>query len=216
MELHIYQNEFENSLLQYDKSRAFELLDMFVLKNSADEFIDKVIVDALITIGEKWEMGTVALSQVYMSSRICEEMIEKLLPKHLNQTKAAQLMAIVTLEDHHNLGKKIVSAVLRSAGYRIKDYGFGIRAEEIIEKVLSDNIKILLISVLMYPSALKIKKIVDILHKKDSSIKILVGGAPFLTDKELWKSVGADAMGKNAAADIPIIERWIKEEFNNE
>ncbi|WP_312890994.1 cobalamin B12-binding domain-containing protein [Clostridium thailandense] len=210
MELNIYQSEFENSLLQYDKSRAFELLDMFLLKNGKGDFIDKIIVEVLIKIGEKWEKGTVALSQVYMSSRICEEMIEKLLPTHLNQTKAVPPMAIVTLEDHHNLGKKIVSAVLKSAGYKIKDYGFGIRAEEIIEKALSDNIKILLISVLMYPSALKIKGIVDILHEKDPSIKILVGGAPFLIDKELWKSIGADAMGKSAADDIPIIERWIR------
>lgn len=213
MDFYMYQNEFENSLLQYDKSKAFELFNMFILENDGNDFIDKIIVNTLITIGEKWEKGNVALSQVYMSSKICEEMIETLLPRHLNQIKVTPPMAIVTLEDYHILGKKIVSAILRSAGYMLKDYGFGIKAEEVIEKAVTDNIKILLISVLMYPSALKIKKIIDTLHKKDPSIRILVGGAPFLIDEELWKKVGADAMGRNAADDIPIIEKWIKEEF---
>lgn len=69
-----------------------------------------------------------------------------------------------------------------------------------------------MISVLMYPSALKIKKISQMLHEKDPSIKILVGGAPFLMDSTLWEEVGADKMGKSAADNIPIIEQWMKED----
>jgi methanogenic corrinoid protein MtbC1 len=59
---------------------------------------------------------------------------------------------------------------------------------------------------------LKIKKISQMLHEKDPSVKILVGGAPFLMDSTLWKEVGADEMGKSAADNIAIIDRWIKED----
>jgi methanogenic corrinoid protein MtbC1 len=50
------------------------------------------------------------------------------------------------------------------------------------------------------------------LHEKDPSIKILVGGAPFLMDSTLWEEVGADKMGKSAADNIAIIEQWMKED----
>jgi methanogenic corrinoid protein MtbC1 len=94
----------------------------------------------------------------------------------------------------------------------LDDYGHGVSAEEVVEKVAQENVKILLISVLMYPSALCVKKVREGLQQKNLDTKILVGGAPFLFDGELWEKVGADAMGRNAAEDLLIIEKWIKEE----
>lgn len=38
------------------------------------------MVPALDRIGTGWENGTIALSQVYMSGRICEEVVDDLLP----------------------------------------------------------------------------------------------------------------------------------------
>ncbi|MDF2885610.1 MAG: cobalamin B12-binding domain protein [Clostridiaceae bacterium] len=118
----------------------------------------------------------------------------------------------MTLEDYHTLGKKIVSAVVRSSGFDLIDYGTISEPEELLKKVTEDGIKILMISVLMYNSALKIKKISQMLHEKDPSVKILVGGAPFLMDSTLWKEVGADEMGQSAADNIAILDRWIKED----
>lgn len=147
-----------------------------------------------------------------MSSRLCEEIAISIFAEKNFLIKNEGLIAIVTLEDYHTLGKKIVSAVVRSSGFYLIDYGTISEPEEIIKKVTEDRIKILMISVLMYPSALKIKKISQMLHEKDPSVKILVGGAPFLMDNTLWKEVGADEMGKSAADNIAIIDRWMKED----
>ena len=40
--------------------------------------------------------------------------------------------------------------------------------------------------------------------------KIIVGGAPFRLDKNLWLTVGADADGKNASNIIKTIEVLMK------
>ena len=218
MEIFEYQSKFENSLLQYDKAKALEIFDLFMKENEKIEFIDKIMVNALISIGEKWENGSIALSQVYMSSKICEQLTDILLSQNISvaKNKNTPAMAIVTLEDHHSLGKRIVGSILKTAGYDLIDFGFGITVEELIKKSIEENIKILLISVLMFPSALKIKKITTALKEKNLSIKILVGGAPFIIDDDLWRTVGADAMSKNAGHAMEIIEKWIEEDFNNE
>jgi methanogenic corrinoid protein MtbC1 len=39
----------------------------------------------------------------------------------------------------------------------------------------------------------------------------VVGGAPFLLDDELWKEVGADAMGRSASEAIEIVEAMTNE-----
>lgn len=215
MDFSLYQKKFENSLMEYDKAGALELFNMFCLDNDAINFVDNVIVDSLFNIGEKWEKGIAALSQVYMSSKICEELIEGIIMEKNNSRKQHVPIAIVTLEDQHTLGKKIVSSIIRSAGFQLKDFGSGVSAEAIIERVMAENIKILLISVLMYPSALKVKQVTDTLHKKDPSIKVVVGGAPFILDEDLWRRMGADAMGRNAAEGVRIIRQWIWSEVSN-
>lgn len=203
---------FEKALIDYNKSKVNKILEHFLAEKNGIDFIDEYIVKSLTSIGDKWERGEVALSQVYMSSRLCEEIASSILAEKKFPNKNVKPIAIVTLENYHTLGKKIVSAVVRSSGFELIDYGSISEPEEIINKVTEDKIKILMISVLMYPSALKIKKISQMLHEKDPSIKILVGGAPFLMDSTLWKEVGADEMGQSAADNIPIIERWIKED----
>ncbi|WP_459479037.1 cobalamin B12-binding domain-containing protein [Clostridium saccharoperbutylacetonicum] len=203
---------FEKALINYDKLEVDKILQHFLAKKNGIEFIDEYIVKSLNSIGDKWEKGEVALSQVYMSSRLCEEIAITILAEKNFPIKNAKPIAIVTLEDYHTLGKKIVSAVVRSSGFDLIDYGTISEPEELLKKVTEDGIKILMISVLMYNSALKIKKISQMLHEKDPSVKILVGGAPFLMDSTLWKEVGADEMGQSAADNIAILDRWIKED----
>lgn len=203
---------FEKALINYNKSEVNKILLHFLAEKNGIDFIDEYIVKSLTSIGDKWERGEVALSQVYMSSRLCEEIAMSISAEKKLPIKNVKPIAIVTLEDYHTLGKKIVSAVVRSRGVDLIDYGPISDLEEIVKRVTEDRIKILMISVLMYPSALKIKKISQMLHEKDPSVKILVGGAPFLMDSTLWKEVGADEMGKSAADNIDIIDRWVKED----
>lgn len=64
---------FEKALINYDKLEVNKILQHFLAKKNGIDFIDEYIVKSLTSIGEKWERGEVALSQIYMSSRICEE-----------------------------------------------------------------------------------------------------------------------------------------------
>lgn len=211
MSLNWYQTQFENVLLEYEPTKAFDLLESFESEFPSQNFIDDVLVVALTAIGEKWDQGDVALSQVYMSSKLCERIAEKLLPKSEVAYKQSPKMGIAVLADHHVLGKKIVKSVLNASGYSLIDLGYGLSPEEIIKQVIDKQIRILIISVLMFPSALQVKAVTDILCQAPYHVKVLVGGAPFILDDSLWLRVGATAMGRNAADDIPVIESWIKE-----
>ena len=66
------------------------------------------LVPVLEEIGTGWENGTYALSQVYMSGRICEELVDLILPPTDVMRRTQPKIAIATLEDYHMLGKRIV------------------------------------------------------------------------------------------------------------
>jgi len=198
---------------------ALETLDRIGAESVAKEaqseltplqVVDQVVVPALEQIGLAWEKGDVALSQVYMSGRICEELVEQVLPPSDPDRKHQPRSAIVVLCDYHMLGKRIVYSQMRASGFELFDYG-RMDVDELVERALADGIRVLLISVLMLPSALKVKQVCARLRAAGVPIRIAVGGAPFLFDDKLWQEVGADAMGRNAAEAVSLVEGWMRE-----
>jgi len=203
-------DEFRTALESLDRVRAEALFQQELAKHAPMEVVERLVVPALEGIGRSWDDGSVALSQVYMSGRYCEELVERALPSSDPDRKHQPRSAIVVLNDYHLLGKRIVYSLLRASGFELFDYG-QMNVDPLVERVIEDQIKVLLISVLMLPSALKIRQVRDALEGRGYSVRIAVGGAPFLFDPELWREVGADAMGHNAADALAIVERWMGE-----
>jgi len=201
---------FRDALETLDRIGAESVVNQARSEMTPIQVVDQVVVPALEQIGQAWETGDVALSQVYMSGRICEELVEQVLPPSDPDRKHQPRSAIVVLCDYHMLGKRIVYSQMRASGFELFDYG-RMDVDELVERALADEIRVLLISVLMLPSALKVKQVCARLKAAGAPIRIIVGGAPFLFDDRLWQEVGADAMGHNAAEAVNLVEGWMRE-----
>jgi len=198
-----YADDFERALLMLDRVKAESIIREAATKDSPLTAANTLVTNALKRIGDAWEDGNLALSQVYMSGLICEEIIDKLLPPLSPERTDQPLMAIGVFEDYHLLGKRIVYSSLRASGFELLDLGGGLTAEVLVKTIKEKGIKILLLSVLMLPSALRIKDLKQALAGTD--VKIVVGGAPFRLDDQLWTEVGADACGKDSGEAISIV-----------
>lgn len=212
-ELEEFISRFEQALLSTNQLVSKEIFMELSKDFSPIQTIDKLIVPALERVGLGWEQGKIALSQVYMGGRICEELVDTILPPGAHNRRPQVKIAIAVLEDYHILGKRIVYSVLRASGFELLDYGHGIRVDNLVDYVKKDEVKILLISTLMLRSALRVKQVKGLLKESNLDTKIIVGGAPFLFDNQLWKEVGADAMGHNASEVITIISELTKSEL---
>ena len=201
---------FRNALESLDFIKAEALFQQAISKGSTSDVVEHFIAPALEQIGQRWNQGHIALSQIYMSGRFCEGLVERILPPSAPERKHQPRQAIVVLNDYHMLGKRIVYSVMRASGFELFDYG-RMEVNELVDRIIRDKLDILLISVLMLPSALKIRELRNALNAKGIQIKILVGGAPFQFDPQLWQEVGADAMGLSAADAVATVKRWAGE-----
>jgi methanogenic corrinoid protein MtbC1 len=197
-------NDFTQALLSIDRLAAKKIIDDHIHQISPIQFIEDVVGVALERIGAEWQEGIIALSQVYMGGRICETLVDEILPPGAPERKDQPKMAICVLSDHHQLGKVIVYSLLRASGFELADYGT-IEVDGLVERIVNEKIEILLISVLMLQSALKIKRVKEKLTEINHEIKIIVGGAPFRFDEQLWQEVGADAMCRTASDAVNAI-----------
>jgi methanogenic corrinoid protein MtbC1 len=208
MEPDAIKPEFEQSLLAMDRVKARAILESLLARQGATPLVERLVVPVLEKIGSDWEAGQLALSQVYMSGRICEELVDWLLPPASPDRKSQPKMAIATLEDYHLLGKRLVYSMLRASGYEVMDYGRK-DVDGLVRKALEDRVELLLISTLMLNSALRVREVRTRLSQAGWAGKLVVGGAPFRFDPQLWREVGADASSPSAAGVVAILDRMV-------
>lgn len=167
--------------------------------------VDNLLVPALRSIGNAWGAGRVALSQVYQAARAAEDIVGAIEAESQLRRHPAPRIGLATLEDHHSLGKRIVSMTLRAVGYPIRDYGAGVSVEALAEHAAEDELDVLLVSTLMLRSCMRVEALRKELDAFARRPRIVVGGAPYLFDGGLWREVGADAMGRSAADSIDLV-----------
>jgi len=200
----LFCDRLEQALLQLNGSRIRALVNESGL--APVRFAEEVMAPTLDRIGAKWGEGKLSLSQVYMSGRACEQLLDELLPLPPPDTTHPPKLAVVVFEDFHPLGKRILCSILRAGGYHFADYGL-LRLDELIDRLLQDGIEILMVSTLMLSSALRIRTLREKCSELGLNVKIIVGGAPFRLDPDLWREVGADASSPTASGIIPLLQK---------
>jgi methanogenic corrinoid protein MtbC1 len=196
---------FETALLALDRVGARTILEGVLDGGSPIQRIETVVVPALERIGKAWETGELSLAQVYMAGRLCEDAVGAITSTDHPARPNAPRTAVAVLDDYHFLGKRMVYAVLRSGGYSPLDYG-RVTVDELVARVNEDRIDVVFISTLMYPSALRVKEVCAKLT--GTPVRVVVGGAPFRCDPELWKDVGAHDCGSSASDVLRMLSAW--------
>ena len=194
-------NEFEQALLSLDRISAQRILTESSSHLTPIQFVEQVVAPALERMGADWEQGRIALSQIYMSGRICEELVDTILPPGSPMRERQPRLALAVLEDYHLLGKRIVYSTLRASGFEALDYG-RVGVDDLVRRVQDDGIEVLLISTLMLRAALRVR---DVRARLNENVKIIVGGAPYRFDDQLWRDVQADAMCRDASEIVATI-----------
>jgi trimethylamine corrinoid protein len=200
-DLHPDALRLEEALLALDRTEVVRILASLATERAEERvaLADRVIAPALLAIGEAWDRGDVALSQVYMAGRLVEQVLGEHLPAGPPRPGAPRI-GVGVLVDRHALGKRIVLAVLGSAGYDVRDLGAGLSAQELVDAAVQQQVDILMVSVLMLNRALQVRELRRLLDERGlESIVLAVGGAPFVHDPSLGPRVGADHTGGSAA-----------------
>lgn len=201
----------QTALLGLDRVRARQLLEQARVREGRMQAIEGLVVPAMERIGIAWEQGRLALAQVYMAGRICEEAVDAVLLSDSSIAPDGPRIGLAVYKDQHMLGKRIVGSILKSSGYRVVDYGQGLEAEPLAARVLEDRVPLLMVSVLMLHSALHLPELKTALARGSSPPILVAGGAPFRFDPSLGREVGADAVGTTALDALRFARHYVGE-----
>ena len=84
--------------------------------------------------------------------------------------------------DLHDIGKNLVSMMLRGNGYKIVDLGVDVAPEKYIEAAKTSGAGVIALSALLTTTMVQMKAIVEAVEKSGLAVPVVIGGAPVTRD----------------------------------
>ena len=180
---------------------------------TAKDVLDNGLLDGMGVVGKQFKAHEIFLPDVLMSAKAMSAgmtLIEPLLAG--DETLGAGKVVIGTVEgDLHDIGKNLVSIMLRGAGFEVIDLGHNVPAARFVDEACTQAAVVIGMSALLTTTMPAMKAVVDLVRAKglDGQLKTIVGGAP--VSENFARKIGADAFGFDAASAVEQI-RLLTEE----
>lgn len=164
------------------------------------ELVTEGFTAGMTVVGEQFAKEEISLPYVMVAASAMTLAMDILDP-HLPVAKESKKRKVVigTVEgDIHDIGKSIVTTMLRVNGFEVFDLGRDVPVAKFIEKALEVDADIIGSSTLMTTTMLGQKQIEEELAKAGlkGKVKTMVGGAP--VNKDWAEKIGATAYAENA------------------
>ena len=186
-----------------------ELVGEALAKNiDVGEIINGGLTSGMNMVGEKFEAGEYFIPDMLASAEAvgaAMEMLEPHLAKSGIKPKGKILVATVK-GDLHDIGKNIVSILLRGAGYTVKDLGNDVDPQTIVDAVREENPEFLGLSALLTSTMAYMENTIKALADNGlrEKVNVIIGGAP--VSEEFAKRIGADGYGADGFQAVAVIE----------
>ncbi len=173
--------------------------------------INEGIVPGMAIVGDKFENGEYFLSELVVAAEVMREGMEVITPYVKGEVlKRLGNVVMATVEgDHHDLGKNIVTSLLKMQGFEVADLGTDVPTKKIIEAVKEHNPVIVGMSALLTVTMPKMEEVIVILKEAGlrDKVKVIVGGTA-VTDG-FAENIGADHRAVNALEGVKKCVEWV-------
>jgi len=210
---------YNEAVYDTDRERALQIIhDALAQGVTPQQVVFDIVIPAIESmiksISENFDAN---LAQHFMASQIAAAVTEEMIARFDKPPEIIGRIVIGTSHgDMHTLGKRIVSGCLRALMVDVVDLGVNVAPERFVEAALQHDAQIIAISSMMVHTArsergcLAVRRI---LRERglEARLKIVVGGAPYRWDPELYRFVGADAWAPDGITAGHVIRQLIEE-----
>lgn len=197
--------EIRDALMKGDRNGVVKATSQaFEQGVAVKEIIDSALVAGMDIIGAKFKANEIFIPEVLISAKAMHAGMAVLEPHFVkNGIKPIGKVLIGTVKgDLHDIGKNIVSMMLRGACFEIDDLGIDVSPQKFIDAAKSKDVDIVAMSSLLTTSMNAMRDTVSGLNAAGlrDKVKVIVGGAPIT--QEFASSIGADGYARDAATAV--------------
>lgn len=184
-----------------------------MIDNGADPLviISEGLMAGMNVVGVRFKAGDMFVPEVMMSAKAMSAGIELVKPLIAdgNMPTSGKVVIGTVKGDLHDIGKKLVTMMLESAGFVIVDLGVDIAPDKFVKAVQEHKPQVLGMSALLTTTMLNMKNTIEALKEAGlrDDIKVMIGGAP--VSQTFADQIGADGYAPDAAAATDLCKAFI-------
>jgi len=173
--------------------------------------LNNALIPALDIVGTLFQDGDYFLPDVLMSVKAYNNsytLLEPLL-KEGNYKARGIIMLGTVAGDIHEIGKKILLALLQGNGFDVVDLGVDVSNETFLAKAKEINPDIIGMSALLSTTMPCMKEVIDLFSEAGirDQFKFIIGGAPL--NQRFADEIGADGYGEDAQSGVELAKRLL-------
>ena len=209
---------YNEAVFETDRDAAFEVVARAIDHGlTPEDVVFKVVIPAV----EEMMAGITRnpdqnLAQHFMTAQIAAEVTDAMLKRFVHPPEVIGRVVIGTaLGDLHSLGKRIVMGCLKALMVEVIDLGVNVPAERFVDEAVAHGAQVIAVSAMMVHTAMGeqgCRRVRELLRERDLErrVKLVVGGAPYRFDDQLYLQVGADGWAADGIAAGRMIVDLIK------
>jgi len=207
-------DELKRAIIEGDEERA-RVLSEELLRLGLDPLkaVEECIYPAVAVVGERFERGEYFLTELMLSAEAMKVAVDvftksmSVRDEGLLTSKMGVVVVGTVKGDVHEIGKNLVSTLLRVNGFHVEDLGKDVAPEEFLKKAEEVKADIIALSALMTNTMQSQRETIRHLIEMGvrSRYKVLVGGAP--TSQEWADQIGADGWAPDAPSAVAVARR---------
>lgn len=179
-----------------------------LVKEALEQGVDvkSILHDGLIAgmsvIGERFKKNEVYVPEVLIAARAMHAGLGILEPLLADAgVEPIAKVAIGTVKgDLHDIGKNLVSMMLRGAGFEVIDLGIDVPPEKFVEAAKQDGVALIGMSALLTTSMPSMVGVIEALKEAGVTCKTMIGGAP--VTQSYADEIGADGYAPDASSAV--------------
>jgi MerR family transcriptional regulator, light-induced transcriptional regulator len=152
-------------------------------------------------VGRLWLINRVSVTEEHFCTAATQTIMSDLYPQIISSVRLGRtLVAACIGAELHEIGVRMVADFFEMEGWDTYYIGAGISNNQILSALEQRQPEILALSATMTYHVPRVREIISIIREAypTASPRIMVGGLPFNTSPDLWRSVGADVWAADA------------------
>jgi 5-methyltetrahydrofolate--homocysteine methyltransferase len=191
-----------------NNSASAEINNLLASNKTPGEIVNTILIPALTEVGSKFEKKEYFLPQLMNSASTMSSamaILEPLLAKNTSSSDLSPVFVMATVEgDIHDIGKNIVTLLLKNHNFKVIDLGKDVKAKVIVQAAIDNNAQVIGLSALMTTTMPKMEETLKLLKENNLNIPVIVGGAA--VDSSFAQSIGA-YFGEDAMDTVRIAQQ---------
>ncbi|MGM0441628.1 MAG: homocysteine S-methyltransferase family protein [Elusimicrobiota bacterium] len=200
-----FEDKLSQAILEGNSPKSSEIVEKRLDGNTGLKIINQSVIPALKKVGEKYNKKQIFLPQLIESARAAQKTMDIISDRIKEEggslNKKGKILIATVEGDIHDIGKNLVTLILKNHSFKVKDMGVDNSAGKIVEEARKWGADIIALSSLMTTTMGCMEKVVKKLKTRNMDIPVIIGGAA--VRKNYAQKIGA-YYGKDALKAVDI------------